>query len=408
MEIIRGYKTELDPNNKQKSALKQHCGIARFAYNWGLKQRIDLYKNQGKSINAIEQHKQLNELKKSDFSWMYQCSKCAPQEALRNLDKAFKKFFDNIKKFKSGKKVDKVGFPKFKSKKKGLGSFRLTGAIKVDTGHIKLPVIGWVKLKEHNYLPVDNVHILSVTVSSRVDKWFVSLQVKESIQEPTETTSEIVGIDLGLNHLATCSNGVVFENPRALKNNEKKLKRLQREVSRKLRNSKNRLKAKLKLAKQHLKIFNIRKDVLHKITTSIVKTKPRVVVMETLNVKGMLRNHRLAKHIQDVSFGEFKRQMEYKCKQNRIGLQFVSQWFPSSKTCSNCGHIQDMPLSERIFKCDKCGLQIDRDMNASINLRDTVSSTGSACGDDVRLPLLEAVVCEAGIKHKSYSIDNFL
>lgn len=364
MKIVRGYKTQLDPNNKQITAFKKHCGAARYAYNWGLARWKAIYTETGKSTNAQALHKELNALKKSELAWMYEVSKCAPHEALRDLENAFKRFFK-----KQG------GYPKFKSKKKGFGSFTLTGTIKVFSRHIQLPRLGRLRLFEQDYLPTC-AKILSATVSERAGKWFVSVLVEEIVDEPIPATGEAVGVDLGVNRLATVSDGRIFTNPKALAKNLKKLKRLSRSLARKEKGSKNRAKAKLKLARLHYHISNIRQDTLHKATTAIVaKTKPSsqkpsVVGMEDLNVAGMLKNRKLARAIADVGFGEFKRQITYKAFWNGVHLHVVDRFYPSSKKCSGCGHVKtELALSERVYHCGECGLTLDRDLNAAINLR---------------------------------------
>jgi len=215
--IVRGYKTELKVNNKQRTLLAKHCGAARFTYNWGLDLKIEAYKAESKEkLNAISLHKKLNPLKKTEFPWMYEVSKCAPQEALRDLDKAYKGFFRKLKSRKSG---EKPGFPRFKSKHDSKQSFRLTGSIKVlDENHIQLPRLGKLKVKEKGYLPKD-LKILSASVSSVAGRWFVSLQVEEEIPEiPLGISSEILGVDLGIKTLATPSKGDPFQNPKVLKN----------------------------------------------------------------------------------------------------------------------------------------------------------------------------------------------
>ena len=222
MEILRAYKVEIDPNNVQRTALLKHAGAARFAWNWGLARRKQEYEETGKSSNAITQHRQLNELKKTDFPWMYDVSKAAPQEALRDLDKAYQNFFRRVK--KGG---ETPGFPKFKSRKNGIGSFRTTGAIHVENARIKLPRIGWLRLKEHGYIPIDGIHVLSVTVSESAGHWFVSVQCRQEI-EVAQATGEPVGVDLGIKELAVVSDGQRFENPKALRKAQSKLKRFQR------------------------------------------------------------------------------------------------------------------------------------------------------------------------------------
>jgi len=209
MEILRAYKVELDLKNKQRTMLLKCAGVARWAWNWGLARRIQEYEETGRSSNAIEQHRQLNALKATEYSWLYNYSKSIPQEALRDLDKAYQNFF------RRKKNGEKPGFPKFKSRKRGIGSFRLTGAIRVEEGRIRLPRIGWLRLKERGYIPTEGVHILSATVSERAGRWFVSVQCREEI-EVARAIGEPVGVDLGIKEMAVCSDGRRFENPRAL------------------------------------------------------------------------------------------------------------------------------------------------------------------------------------------------
>lgn len=361
MEIVRGYKTESNPNNCQTTLFRQHAGIGRFAWNWALA-RI---KDGTSKPNAIQLHKEWNEWKKDNAPWWVNCSKAAPQEKFRDLQKAFSNFF------KGRKEGHKVGYPQFKSKKQGLGTFRLTGAIHVEEGRIQLPRIGWVRLKEHGYIPMD-AHVLSVTVSEKAGRWFVSVQVKEYAVEPFPAPEgDVLGIDLGTKDLAICSDGRVYQNPKILKKHEKKLKRLQRKLSKQKKGGNNRKKTQRKIARLHLKIANTRLDNVHKATSSVTKTKNLMgVVMENLHIKGMVKNHCLAKSIHDASMGMFSRQMDYKTYWNSIYLQRVGRFFPSTKMCSGCGHVKkEMPLNKRAYLCDCCGLEIDRDLNAAINLR---------------------------------------
>lgn len=367
MEIRRAYKVELDPNNKQRTLLMQCAGVARWAWNWGLARRIKEYEETGRSSSAIEQHRQLNALKRKEYPWLYNYSKCIPQEALRDLDKAYQSFFRRVK------NGDKPGFPKFKSRKRGIGSFRLTGAIRVEEGRIRLPRIGWLRLKERGYIPT-NAHILSATVSEKAGRWFVSVQVREET-EIAQATGKPIGVDLGVKELAVCSDGRRFENPQALRKAQRKLRRLQRELSRRKKGGRNWKKTKAKIARQYYRIANIRKDALHKATSVIVaKTKPdgerpSVVVIENLNVSGMLKNRHLAQAIVDVGFHEFRRQLEYKTAWNGEELMTADRFFPSSKLCRHCGCINDsLSLSDRTWTCD-CGAVLDRDLNAAINLR---------------------------------------
>jgi putative transposase len=351
--IQRAYRTELDPNNMQRTLLLKHAGCARFAYNWGL----GLVKN-GEKPNAIALHRTLNALKATDYPWMYDCSKCAAQEALRDLQKAFVNFF-----------AKRAKFPVFKKKSDGIGSFRLTGTIKVEEGKIQLPRLGWLRLKERGYIPQD-AHILSATVSEQAGRWFVSVLVKEEIAEQ-ELVDDVLGIDLGIKALATCSDGTTYENPKALAKHEEHLKRLQRKLSRQQKTSNGRKATKTKIARVWAKIKNVRKDGIQKATTDIVKTKRcQVVALEDLNVSGMTKNHCLAKSVSDASMRQFRTTLEYKQAWAGGEVRLVDRWFPSSKTCSDCGVVKDkLSLSERVFVCEDCGSVMDRDLNAAINIR---------------------------------------
>ncbi len=375
MKVIRGYKTELDLNNAQITACLKHAGTARFAYNWGLGRYEEEYQAGRKTPSSISLHKELNALKQSTFTWMYEVSKCAPQEALRDLEKAFKNFFHKCKLKKMGQWKGRTGYPKFKSKKRGIGSFRLTGSIRVTSKSIQLPRLGTLRLKEAGYIPDRNVKIFSATVSEQAGRWFVSVQVEEEVEAPTQATGKAVGVDLGIKTLATLSDASTIENPKALRSNLKKLKRLSRSHSRKQKGSRNRAKATRKLARLHAHIANIRSDTLHKASSMIVaknkpdQERPVCIVIEDLNVSGMLKNRKLARAIADVGFYELRRQLEYKASQSGSLVHVVSQWYPSSKTCSCCGWIdKDQALSDRMFVCEDCGYVADRDYNAAKNL----------------------------------------
>lgn len=390
MKILRAYKTELSLNNKQVSLLLQHTGCARWAFNWGLSKKKEAFEKKEKIPTAIDLHKELNKLKKTEIPWMYNSSKAAPQESLRNLDKSFQNFFREIKK---GNK--KQGFPKFKSKRNEVQSFRLTGSIKIlDSGYIQLPRLGKLKLREKEYLPKD-VKILSATVSQRANRWFVSIQVEEEITEETKNNNKVIGVDLGIKSLAVCSDGAIYDNPKSLKKNLKKLKRKQRQLSRKKKGSKNREKAKQKLRKLHYRISNIRKDSLHKATSKIINEN-QVVVMEDLKVSNMMKNHNLAQAISDVGMYEFRRQINYKSVWSNRIVKYVDTFFPSSKQCSSCGNKKsNLTLAERVYTCNNCGMEMDRDLNAAKNLEQfyTASSAeiyasgdGSSSGENLISP----------------------
>lgn len=366
--IQRAFKTELDLNNVQRTMCAQHAGTARYAYNWGLARKIEAQRANEKTPTAIDLHKELNILKQGELSWMYKSSKCSPQEALRNLDKAFDNFFRRVKLKSQGKLNGKVGFPKFKSKKRGLGGFRLTGTIRVNEKHIQLPRLGKLRLKERGYLPTSGVKILSATVSEQAGHWFVSLQVETEIPDALASAKPVAGVDLGIKTLAMVSDGTTIANPKALSGSLRKLKRLQQSVSRKVKGSANRRKAVKQLAQAHQRVANIRRDALHQATTTLAKTKS-VIVLEDLNVSGMLKNHKLARAISDVGFGEFRRQLEYKAAWYGCRVVLADRFYPSSKKCSRCRIVkEELSLGERVFKCDVCGFECDRDLNAALNL----------------------------------------
>jgi putative transposase len=375
MKINRAYRYELKPNSSQKILLAKHAGAARFAYNWGLALRIEIYEKEKKSTNAIEQHKILNSLKSTQFPWMYEVSKCAPQEALRDLDKAFKGFFRGLK------QSQKIGFPKFK-KKSYLDSFRLTGTIKTQKNEIQLPRFGSIKLKEDSKV---EGKILSATVSREADRWYVSLTIEQHIAVPAFVEGEIIGVDVGLNHFAVLSNKKKIAAPKPLEKKIKRLKRLSKQHSRKIRGSKNRKKSALKLAQQHRKIRNTRQDFLHKTSTELAKTKS-VIIIEDLDIKSMLQGpYKLNRSIHDAGWGEFRRMLEYKTMWYGSKLVVAPRYYPSSKRCSHCDYLMSkMPLSLREWSCPKCKTHHDRDINASQNLVNyyTGSSPGIyACGD---------------------------
>jgi putative transposase len=388
VKINRAYKVEIDPNNRQRTSLLRHAGCARWAYNWGLNRKIEDYETTGKSPGAMALHRELNALKKTDVQdggvpWMYEVSKSAPQEALRDLDLAYSNFFRRCK----GNDRRK-GFPRFKSRKNGVGSFRLTGTIRATPSghHVQLPRLGKIRLKERDYLPGPDdirVKVLSATVSERAGRWFVSLNVEETLPTPKpKANGSVIGVDVGISKLAVLSDGTIIENPRVLKGAGSRLRQLQKSVSRKVKGSSNRRKAVQRLARQHYRVSNIRKDAIHKATTEIVH-RAGVVGLETLNVKGMLKNHRLARALSDAAMAEFHRQIEYKALWAGVGVVRADRFYPSSKTCSSCGHVaEDLSLGDRVFRCPLCGLEIDRDLNAALNLKVmAVSSTVTACGE---------------------------
>ena len=382
---MKSFKTQLKLNNKQKTMCAKHAGVSRHAWNWGLSVCNEIYKLGDKRPSAIDLHKLLVREVKPKYKWYYESSKCSPQQALRNLDTAFKMAF----------KVHGRGLPVFK--KKGIkDSFYLEGSLKVTGKYIKLPVIGKVKCFEE--LP--DVRIKNVVISKRADEWYIAFKFEDKVM-PITNTGGIVGVDVGIKTLASLSDGKFFENPKAYKRYKTKLKKFQRKLSKQILYSKNYSKTKSKLSKLHKKISDIRSDSTHKLTTYLAKNHSKIVI-EDLNVGGMLKNHKLSSAIADAGFFEFKRQLTYKCNWYGATLQVVDRWFPSSKICSSCGEKKEkLSLKDRVFNCNSCSFSCDRDLNAAINLKNmAVSSTVSAFGETKVHEETQVSLVELGIKHQ--------
>lgn len=371
---MKSVKIRLELNNKQRTLANKHAGVARYAYNWGKSICDNAIQNKQKRPTAIDLHKKFVAEEKSTKDWLYEVSKCSPQQALRNLDEAYKRIF----------KVKGTKFPVFKKKGQHDG-FYLEGNIITDGNKIKVPIFGWLRCSE----TLPDCKIKNVVISKTANHWFIAFKIPF---EPEITTkiNDVVGVDLGIKTLATLSDGKIFENLKPYKKNKRKLKILQRRLSKKQKGSNNRKKACAKVAKLHYRIANIRKDNIHKLTTYLAKNHSEIVI-EDLNIKGMSKNHKLASAVLDGGFYEFKRQLDYKCKWYDSTLTIVDRFFPSSKQCSSCGNIKsDLKLSDREYVCECCGLVIDRDLNASVNLRNkAVSYIASACGASKQLNSLE-------------------
>jgi len=306
MKRQRAYRYELDPKNTTRSLLFKHAGAARFAYNWSLARRIARFEaNEGKEkfTNAVAEHKALVKAKQTDFPWMYEVSKCAVHEPLRDLDQAFKNFW--------ARRKQGVGFPKFKKKFISKDSFRLYGSIITKGGHIQLPRLGTIRLKER---PASfDGRIVSATVSRNADRWYVSLLVESEAEAPVvPVVGPVVGVDLGITIFATLSSGsevIKTNGPKALAHELERLAILQRRHARKQKGSNNRRKSARRLARLHARVANVRRNHIHHFTTMLAKTKS-VIVIEDLNVKGMSRNRRLARSVMDQGWGEVRRQLE--------------------------------------------------------------------------------------------------
>jgi putative transposase len=361
MLVHQAFRYELAPTATQRIALSNHAGAARWAWNWGLAVRRKAWHRRRQSLTAMDLHRLLCRLKRVPrYAWLYEVSKCAPQEALRDLDRAYANYW------RGHKQGRRVGRPRFKKRGRCPERFRLNGAIRVEQGMVVLPRIGWVATKEAT--GKFRGRILSATCRREADRWYVALTVELNRPDPAGVTGPVVGIDRGISTFAVCSDGTTIQSPRALASNLHRLRRRSRAVTRKQPGSANRRKAVLALARVHRRIRNQRVDALHKATTSLAKAKS-VIVVEDLQVAGMVRNRHLARAIADQGWAEFHRQLAYKTAWHGSKLMVAPRFFPSSKTCSRCGLVKvALPLEARVFRCESCGLVMDRDMNAARNL----------------------------------------
>ena len=374
--MILAHKIGLDPNNAQATYFARACGVARFAYNWALAEWKKQYEA-AKSNPALPKpsqaalRRQLNAIKREQFPWMLEVTKCAPQMAIIQLGEAFQNFFKK-----------RARYPSFR--RKGVHDrFTLSNdQFSVEGSRIRIPALGWVRMREP--LRFEG-KITSATVSRVADRWFVSIAVD------TQDTSHLrqaenqgaVGVDLGVKALATLSTGEVVHGPKALAMLLARLRRASRSLSRKVKGSANRRKAKQRLARLHARIARVRSDGLHKLTTSLTR-RFHTVVLEDLNVRGMVRNRHLARAVSDMGFAQLRRQVEYKAAMRGGEVIVADRFYPSSKTCSACGHVLDaLPLSVRAWDCPACGAHHDRDVNAAVNLKNLAASSAvSACGEE--------------------------
>jgi putative transposase len=378
--MIRPHKIALDPNEEQAIYFAKASGVARFSWNWALAEWQRQYNEWreyrcGPKPSEAALRRKLNEVKATSFPWMLEVSKTAPQQAIKNVGTAFKNFFDG-----------RAKYPRFKKKGVSHDSFRADNgptkdrpnAVEVDGKRVKLPVIGWIRMREELRF---KGNIKSAVVSRTADRWFVSLSVEVDYVPPVRENQAVGGVDLGIKALATLSDGTVIEGPKALRKTLKTLRRRSRAHSRKAKGSANRRKSARKLARLHARIANVRQDALHKATTEIVR-RFTVIGIEDLNVRGMMANHCLALAIADIGAFEFRRQIEYKAPMNNARVAVANRWFPSSRLCSDCGHLHaGLTLADREWICDGCGVVHDRDGNASLNLKNfAASSAVTACG----------------------------
>jgi putative transposase len=416
MVLVRqALRFALDPNSQQRRDLSRHAGAARFAYNWGLereKSALDARKTAATTAplpSAMSQHKEWNRWKKGPdgIPWWGEVSKCVPQEAFRDLERGLHAFWESRTGKRSGPRAH---FPRFKKKGRSPDRFRLTGAIHLHNRAVTLPRIGPIRLCEDagrwvERIAADSVRVTSASVSREADRWFVALMVEAERAIPAcPGAGDTIGVDLGVLSLATLSDRTVIPGPKALRGGLCKLRRLSRAHSRKVRGSRNRARAARQLARHHARVAAIRRDHLHKLTTTLAKTHGRIVV-EDVNVKGMVKNRQLARALVDSGFGEFRRQLAYKCQWYGSELLVADRWFPSSKTCSRCGTVKpELGLKERSYRCASCGLFLDRDLNSAINLAGwaypavtaSATETSTACGADRKPGPRPAGGCEAG------------
>lgn len=391
------HKIEIMPNNRQKTYFRKAFGCSRLAYNWGLAEWQRLYKA-GEKVDAYGLKKSFNAIKKEQFPFVTEVTKYAVQQPFLNLGKAFRKFFDDLKK-------GVLSYPQFKRKKDNEGSFYIGGdQVKLSytnrnskafknmahnekqkRQYLKVPNLGWVKMTEAvRFIG----HINGVTISQKGDRFFDSFSAQITEEEYLRThpnasrpkEGRMVGIDLGIKSALVLSDGIAVENPKPLKKNLRKIKRLSGQLDKRVhartkqdqmkgvKKSNNYRKLSVNLCNMHRKVANIRRDFIQK-TTTVLTTFYSQIALEDLNVKGMVRNRRLAQSVSDVAFGELCRQIEYKSRMNGVKVTKAGRFYPSSKTCSVCGNVKtELKLSERTYRCGKCGAVIDRDYNASLNL----------------------------------------
>ena len=409
--MLEAVKVALDPSPAQERLLLSHAGAARFVYNAGLahiKEALDAGEKPEWSLYSLRRWWNANKdalaVGEDGVIWWGENSKEAYSSGLEALAKGLSNW---SKSRKGARKGRKVGFPKFKAKSKAAQRFAYTtgafGLIQGDPKALRLPKVGRVHCMENVAERVGDARVLRMTVSRRAGRWYASLTVERDTPVAVcAPKGGAVGVDLGVKTLATLSDGTVIENPRCLAASERRLKRAQKALSRKTRGSNRRAKARAKVARLHAHVANQRLDAMHKATTWLASTFSEICI-EDLNAAGMVKNHRLTKAIMDASFGEFRRQLEYKTARTGAALRVIDRWYPSSKTCSACGTVKaKLSLSERVYHCDACGLSIDRDLNAAINIMvagsapETLNAHGETVkrGDLSDRATLDSVKCE--------------
>ena len=387
-KLLKSFKTEINPTAEQKHKINKTIGTCRFVYNFYLAHNREIYERENRFVSGYDFSIWLNNNyipNNPEFSWIKEVSSKSVKQSIMNAQKAFKNFFDK-----------KANFPKWKKKSNSDVKMYFVRNNKTDCQcmrhKINIPALGWVKLKEKGYIPTskDGHIIKSGTVSCKAGKYYVSVLIEIPENEKPVLNHLGMGIDLGVKDFAVCSNGKVYKNiskSSRIRKLEKKLKREQHRLSRKyesLKKSKNNLKGevtrqnirkqKLKVQKLYHRLDCIRTDYLNKAVSELVKTKPKWITLEDLNVRGMMKNKHLSKAVAQQKFFEFRTKLTAKCKEYGIELRLVDRFYPSSKLCYQCGCIKsDLKLSDRTYTCSECGYTADRDFNASLNLRDCLT-----------------------------------
>ncbi len=383
---MKSYKTEINPTFEQKQIINRTIGVCRYVYNFYLAHNQEIYVTENRFVTAWEFSKWLNNEfipNNSDFDWIKDVSSKSVGKSIMNAERAYKNFFKG-----------KSKFPKFKRKAKSDVKMYFVKTdskviIRCERHRIKIPTLGWVRIKEKGYIPTNpDTHIIkSGTISCKAGRYYVSVLVEEKEHSKPMLNDFGIGVDLGLKDFAICSNGKTYKNINKnskTKKLEKRLKHEQRSLSRKYESYKkinknmkgvatrrNIQKQQLKVQKIYQRLDNMRTDYINKVISELVKTKPMWITIEDLNVSGMMKNRHLSKAIAQQKFFEFRTKLLVKCKEYGIELRVVDRFYPSSKTCHNCGNIKsDLKLSDRTYRCCECGYTEDRDYNASLNLRD--------------------------------------
>lgn len=385
--IYKSFEFRIYPTKEQEILLAKHFGACRFVFNHYLNKRKETYLENKKSLNYYDNANDLTQLKKDEnYNWLKEINSQSLQSSLRNLDTSYMKFFRKQSKF-----------PKFKSKN-DKQSFKIPQFVSIEDNKIIIPKFkGGIKI--NLYRKIEGNICFATISKSTTGNYYVSLTC-EVLYQPYKKTNSNVGIDTGIKDLAILSNGTTYENIKILKNNLKKLKFEQRQLSKKVKGSSSRNKQRKKLANVYEKITNIRTDYLHKVSTEIVKNHD-IICVEDLAVKNIMKNHKLAQAMSDVSLGTFYSMLEYKCEWNDKQFVKIDRFFPSSKMCSNCGWInQDLTLNIRKWECPSCGEKHDRDFNASKNIlkQGLKILSGSGIESDIKQKQVEALSLDKSMK----------